>query len=105
MSAWLCELIAETERNRGVGAFHVVTTQRFIVESVWQEDGTHGLHYARVVILEDVDESTVAVAVDTLVQQSVERIHSAIQLYNSVCPFPLSFHSRFGSVPSSRLIS
>ena len=97
----LCELITETERHRGVGAFHVVTTQRFTVESAWQEDGTHGLHYARVHVLEDVDESTVAVAVDTLVQQSVERIHSAIQVYNSVCPFPLSFHSRFGSVPSS----
>ena len=97
----LCELITETERNRGVGAFTVVTTQRFTVESCWQEDGTHGLHYARVQILNDVDESTVAVAVDTLVQQSVERIHSAIQVYNSICPFPLSFHSRFGSVPSS----
>jgi len=97
----LCELTTETERHRGVGAFHVVTTQRFTVENCWQEDGTHGLHYARVAILEDVDESTVAVAVDTLVQQSVERIHNAIQVYNSVCPFPLSFHSRFGSVPAS----
>ena len=97
----LCELVAETERHRGVGAFHVVTTQRFTVESLWQEDGTHGLHYARVHVLEDADESTVAGPVDALVQQSVERIHSAIQLYNSVCPFPLTFHSRFGSVPVS----
>ena len=99
----LCELITETERNqhRGAGAFHVVTTQRFTVENCWQEDGTHGLHYARVHILEDVDEASVAGAVDTLVQQSVERIHSSIQIYNSVCPFPLSFHSRFGSVPAS----
>ena len=91
----LCELSTETERHQGAGVFHVVTTQRFTVESVWQEDGTHGLHYARVHVLEDVDE-----AADVAVRQCVERIHQSIQLYNSVCPFPMSFHGRFGTVPT-----
>ena len=87
----ICEVVGECLSESG--AVQVNAKGRCQVQSLWVEEGT-GLAYCRVDFLEDVDEEE-----GTQVSDAVARILSLISSHDSLSS--VSFHSKFGSIPSS----
>ena len=94
----LCEVVGDCVSDSG--AVQVNARSRCQVQSLWVEEGTHGLAFARVEPIEDVDESEPSSSSSSYAQQvadAVARIHQLIATHDALSP--LSFHSKFGTVP------
>ena len=93
----VCEVVGDCVSDSG--AVQVNAKSRCQVQSLWVEEGTHGLAIARVEPIEDVDESSPPSSYASQVSDAVGRIHQLISTHDALSP--LSFHTKFGSVPSS----
>ena len=93
----ICEVLGECLSDSG--AVQVMARHRFVIASAWVEDGTHGLHYVRVELVDDIDESSSEHSAQ--VTAAVSRLHSLIAAYSDVSP--VSFYSKHGSIPASPL--
>ena len=95
----VCEVLGDCVSDSG--AVQVNAKGRCLVQSLWVEEGTHGLAYARVEMIDDVDEASTSSpsAYQAQVADAVQRIHGLIHSHDSLSP--QSFHVLFGTVPSS----